>query len=1044
MINRVIHWSIHNRFLVLFATILIVAWGVYAVKRTPVDAIPDLSDVQVIIKTSFPGWSPTVIQDQITYPLSTTMMSVPGSKVVRGYSFFGDSFVYVLFEDGTDLYWARSRVLEYLNQVIGRLPAGVTPIMGPDATGVGWVYEYALVDRTGRHDLSQLRSLQDWFLRYELLKVPGVAEVAPIGGMVKTYQIIVDPNKLRAYQMPISKLIEAVKRANQETGGSVIELAEAEYMVRATGYLQSIQDIENIPLGMGKEGIPILLKDVAHVQIGPQIRRGVAELNGQGEVTGGIVVMRFGKNAQETIKGVKEKLIELKGSLPKGVEIIPTYDRSGLINRAITNLWRTLAEESLIVALVCLVFLFHLRSSLVAIVTLPIGILIAFIIMHSQGINANIMSLGGIAIAIGAMIDAAIVMIENAHKKIEAWHHQFPDQALPLDEHMKLIMAAASEVGPALFFSLLIITISFVPIFTLEAQEGRLFSPLAFTKTYAMAAAAALSITLVPVLMYYFIRGKIRDEANNPLNRLLLKAYRPAIHKVLQFPKTTLVIALILLLFSLIPIARIGSEFMPPLMEGDLLYMPTAFPGLSIGKATQLLQQTDKLIASVPEVKSVFGKAGRADTATDPAPIEMFETLVQLKPPSQWRSGMTLNKLIAELDKVVKVPGLVNVWVPPIRNRIDMLSTGIKSPLGIKIIGKDLNTIDKIGRQIEALLNDVRGTTSIFSERLVTGRYINIVINRQTAARYGLNIADVQEIISRAIGGENIGESIQGLERYPINLRYPRDWRNSLQTLRDIPILTMQGEIIPLSNVADVSIVDGPPMIKSENARLTGWVYIDVRDRDIGSYVKEAKKRIKEKIQLPSGYTLNWSGQYEYMQRAAKRMMMVIPFTLLIILLLLYLIFRRVGETLLIIGTLPFALIGGFWLVYLLGFNLSVAVAVGFIALGGIATEFGVVMLIYLDLAVKRYQDEKRLNSYSDLKQAVMEGTALRLRPLAMTASVIIAGLLPIMLSHGTGSDVMQRLAAPMIGGMISAFILSLFVVPAVYLLWKGREYKNE
>lgn len=1044
MINRVIHWSIQNRFLVLFATILIVAWGVYAVKRTPVDAIPDLSDVQVIIKTSFPGWSPTVIQDQITYPLATTMMSVPGSKVVRGYSFFGDSFVYVLFEDGTDLYWARSRVLEYLNQVIGRLPVGVAPIMGPDATGVGWVYEYALVDRTGRRDLSQLRSLQDWFLRYELLKVPGVAEVAPIGGMVKTYQIIVDPNKLRAYQMPISKLIEAVKRANQETGGSVIELAEAEYMVRATGYLQSIQDIENIPLGMGKEGVPILLKDIAHVQIGPQIRRGVAELNGQGEVAGGIVVMRFGKNAQETIKGVKEKLIELKGSLPKGVEIIPTYDRSGLINRAITNLWRTLAEEIVIVALVCLVFLFHLRSSLVAIVTLPIGILIAFIVMHSQGINANIMSLGGIAIAIGAMIDAAIVMIENAHKKIEAWHHKFPDQALPLNEHKQLIMAAASEVGPALFFSLLIITISFVPIFTLEAQEGRLFSPLAFTKTYAMAAAAALSITLVPVLMYYFIRGKIRDEAYNPLNRLLLKAYKPAIHKVLQFPKTTLVIALILLLFSLYPIARIGSEFMPPLMEGDLLYMPTAFPGLSIGKATQLLQQTDKLIASVPEVKSVFGKAGRAETATDPAPIEMFETLVQLKPPSQWRSGMTLNKLIEELDKVVKVPGLVNIWVPPIRNRIDMLSTGIKSPLGIKIMGKDLKTIDQLGRQIEALLKDMRGTASIFSERLVTGRYINIVINRNKAARYGLNIADIQEIISRAIGGENIGESIQGLERYPINLRYPRDWRNSLQTLRDIPILTMQGEIIPLSNVADVSIVDGPPMIKSENARLTGWVYVDVRDRDIGSYVKEAKKYIKEKIQLPSGYTLTWSGQYEYMQRAAKRMMMVVPFTLLIILLLLYLIFRRVGETLLIIGTLPFALIGGFWLVYLLGFNLSVAVAVGFIALGGIATEFGVVMLIYLDHAVKRYQDEKRLNSYSDLKQAVMEGTALRLRPLAMTASVIIAGLLPIMLSHGTGSDVMQRLAAPMIGGMISAFILSLFVVPAVYLLWKGREYKNE
>lgn len=1042
MIARIIDWSINNRFLIILLAAFLVGLGLYSMKEMPVDAIPDLSDVQVIIKTTYPGKSPQVIEDQITYPLTTTLMSVPGAKVVRGYSFFGDSYVYVLFEDGTDLYWARSRVLEYLNQALSKLPTGAKVELGPDATGVGWVYEYALVDSTGQHDISQLRSLQDWFLQYELRKLPGVSEVATIGGMVKQYQIILDPTQMRALQIPVAKVKEVIINANQETGGSTIELGEAEYMIRTSGYLSSIQDIENIPVGLGKEGIPVLLKDIARVQLGPETRRGIAELNGEGEVVGGVVIMRSGKNALTTIEAVKKKLSELEQSLPKGVEIIPTYDRSEVILHAISNLEHKLIEECIVVALVCFIFLLHLRSSLVAIITLPIGILVAFIMMQKQGINANIMSLGGIAIAIGAMVDAAIVMIENAHKHLEAYRQKFPDEILSLKKRQEIIAAAAKEVGPALFFSLLIITVSFLPIFTLEAQEGRLFAPLAFTKTYAMAASAGLSITLIPVLMVYFIRGHIRSEHDNPINRGLLNIYLPLIKKALQYPKSVLLIAGLLLLITVYPMMRLGSEFMPPLAEGDLLYMPTALPSLSSGKAAQLLQQTDKLIATVPEVKTVFGKAGRANTATDPAPLEMFETTIQLKPPSEWRKGMTLDKLISELDKTVQIPGLVNVWVQPIRNRIDMLSTGIKSPLGTKISGPKLSVIETIGKEIESLLKNVPGTASIVADRLTGGRYIDVDIDRIAAARYGLNISDVQEIIALAVGGENISETIEGLERYPINLRFPRNIRDSLQKLKDLPIVTAQGATIPLSSIANVHVVEGPPMLKSENGRLSGWVYIDIRDRDLGSYVKEAKQLVNEKIKLPPGYSLSWSGQYEYLERAEQRLMLVVPFTLLIIFLLLYLAFRNIFEALLIMVTLPFALIGGFWLVYLFNFNLSVAVVVGFIALLGVAAEFGVVMLVYLDHAVLRHQEAGNLNNVEDLKQSIIEGAALRLRPKTMTATVIIAGLLPIMFGSGTGSEIMQRIAAPMIGGMVTAPLLSLFIIPVIYFLWKKRTKK--
>ena len=1041
MIARLILASIRNRFLVLLATVMLSAWALWAVRSTPIDALPDLSDVQVIIRTPFPGQAPQIVENQVTYPLTTTMLSVPGAKTVRGYSFFGDSFVYVLFEDGTDLYWARSRVLEYLNQVQSRLPAAAKPALGPDATGVGWIYEYALVDKTGRHDLSQLRALQDWFLRFELKSLPNVAEVASLGGMVKQYQVVLMPDRLRAYNLSQGKVLAALKGANQETGGSVLELGEAEYMVRASGYLKTLDDFRRIPLVTSEAGIPVRLGDVATVQLGPEMRRGIAELDGQGEVAGGVIVMRSGKNALETIEAVKAKLAVLKKSLPEGVEIVTTYDRSALINRAVENLTHKLIEEFIVVALVCLVFLFHLRSALVAIISLPLGVLAAFLVMRYQGVNANIMSLGGIAIAIGAMVDAAVVMIENVHKHLEHWHVDNPGRELTGHERWTVIGESAAEVGPALFFSLLIITLSFIPVFTLEAQEGRLFSPLAFTKTYSMAAAAGLSITLVPVLMGYMIRGKIPTEQANPLSRWLIRLYQPVLAKVLTYPKTTVVIAAILLVATAWPIMRIGGEFMPPLDEGDLLYMPSALPGLSAGKAAQLLQQTDRLIKTVPEVATVFGKAGRADTATDPAPIEMFETTIQFKPRDQWRAGMTTDKLVEELDRVVKVPGLSNIWVPPIRNRIDMLATGIKSPVGIKVAGTDLKEIDRLAARIEEAVKTVPGVTSALAERLSGGRYVDVDIDRMVAGRYGLNIEDVQSIVSSAIGGDNVGEVVDGLARFPINVRYPRDYRDSVEQLRRLPIVTDRGQQITLSDVARIQVVQGPPMLRSENARLSGWIYVDIRGRDLRSAVHDMQAVVAKAVPMPAGYSLSWSGQFEYLERATAKLKVVVPFTLLIIFVLLYLVFGRLDEALLIMGTLPLALIGGFWLLYLLGYNLSVAGVVGFIALAGVAAEFGVIMLLYLKQAWNG-REVKGEASVSALLDAIQEGAVLRVRPKAMTVAVILAGLIPIMWSHGTGSEVMQRIAAPMVGGMVTAPLLSLFVVPAVYLLIRRRQTK--
>ena len=1042
MIAQLIRAALINRFLVLLVTAIIVAWGVWSVTKTPLDAIPDLSDVQVIIRTSYPGQAPQIVENQITYPLTTTMLSVPGVKTVRGFSFFGDSFVYVLFEDGTDLYWARSRVLEYLNQVQSRLPQNAKASLGPDATGVGWVYEYALVDRTGRHDLAELRALQDWFLKYELKTLPNVAEVATIGGMVKQYQVVLDPDRLRAYNITHSKVITAIRNANQETGGSVLELGEAEYMVRSGGYLGSLDDFRSIPVMTSEAGVTVLLKDVARIQIGPEMRRGIAELNGEGEVAGGIIVMRSGKNALETIEAVKAKLETLKPGLPAGVEIITTYDRSELINRAVENLRRKLIEEFIVVALVCFAFLFHLRSALVAIVSLPIGILIAFIVMHYQGVNANIMSLGGIAIAIGAMVDAAVVMIENAHKHIEAWHHQHPDQQLTGETHWQVIGDAAAEVGPALFFSLLIITLSFIPVFTLEAQEGRLFSPLAFTKSYAMAAAAGLAVTLIPVLMGYLIRGKIPDEQKNPLNRFLIALYRPLLDKVLAFPKVTLAIAIAILLASVYPATQIGGEFMPPLDEGDLLYMPSALPGLSSGKAAEILQQTNKLIMTVPEVARVFGKMGRAETATDPAPLEMVETTIQFKPREQWRAGMTPEKLIEELDRTVKLPGLSNLWIPPIRNRIDMLATGIKSPVGVKVTGTNLAEIERIASEVERVVKNIPGVTSALAERLTGGRYIDININRLAAGRYGMNVADVQSVVAAAIGGDNIGETVEGLQRFPINVRYPREIRDSVENIRNLPIVTERGAQITLGTVADIKITDGPPMLKSENARLSGWVYIDIRGRDLQSVVKDMQQIVAKEIRLTPGYAIAWSGQFEYLERARAKLKIVVPFTILIIFVLLYLTFKRFDEALLILATLPFALLGGLWLMYALGYAMSVASAVGFIALAGVAAEFGVIMLLYL----KQAWDKKRTHGQSDLSallDAIREGAVLRVRPKAMTVAVILAGLFPIMWSGGTGSEVMQRIAAPMIGGMITAPLLSMLVIPVVYLLMRRRQLNN-
>ena len=1043
MIAKLIRWSIVNRFLVLLATLVATVAGVVAVMKTPLDAIPDLSDVQVIVRTEFPGQSPRVVEDQVTYPLATTLLSVPGARAVRGYSMFGDSFVYVIFQDGTDLYWARSRALEYLSSIASKLPLGLMASLGPDATGVGWVYEYALVDHSGRHDIAQLRSLQDWFLKYELQALPNVSEVATVGGMVKEYQVVVDPEKLRAYRLPLSRVVAAVQQSNQETGGSVVEMAEAEYMVRASGYLKTLDDFAAIAVATGENGVPVLMKDVARIQVGPQLRVGMADLNGEGETVGGVIVMRSGSNARDTILSVKKKLTELKKGLPPGVEIVPVYDRSGLIERAVDTLSHRLLEEFIVVALVCLAFLFHMRSALVAIVSLPLGVLIAFIVMREQGVNANIMSLGGIAIAIGAMVDAAVVMIENGHKHLEAWRRDHPERILDSAEYFRLAGDATVEVGPALFFSLLIITVSFLPVFTLEAQEGRLFAPLAYTKNYAMAAAAGLSVTLIPVLMGFFLRGRIPDEHSNPLNRLLTALYRPLIGVTLRHPKSLLVLALGLLAATWVPISRVGSEFIPPLNEGDLLYMPTTLPGLSAGKAQELLQLSDRMIKTVPEVKTVFGKVGRAETATDPAPLTMLETTIQLQPQELWRPGMTIDSILHELDRAVRIPSLSNYWTMPIRTRIDMLATGIKSPVGLKIAGPDLSEIERIGGQVEAVLKTVPGTTSASTERAAAGRYLDIDIDRLAAARYGLSLAEIQETVGVGVGGTVIAQTIEGLERYPIQVRFPREDRDSLAALSSLPMVTPNGASVTLGMVAKIKVADGPAMIRSENARPNGWIYVDITGRDIGTYVAEARARVDREVKLPTGYSIAWSGQYEYMERAMARLKLVLPLTLTLIFVLLFLTFRTFWQPLLIMATLPFALIGGYWLLYLLHFNLSVAVGVGFIALAGVASEFGVVMLIYLDQAVSQREREGSLNTRADLVEAIVAGAVLRVRPKAMTVAVILAGLLPIMLGTGTGSEVMQRIATPMVGGMVTAPLLSMFLIPAVYLLWRGRTLRR-
>ena len=1038
MIESIIRWSVGNRFFVLLVTAMIVGIGLFSLKNTPLDAIPDLSDVQVIIKTSYPGQAPQVVQDQVTYPLTTAMLSVPGAVTVRGYSFFGDSYVYVIFDEDTDLYWARSRVLEYLSQVAPSLPENARPQLGPDATGVGWIYLYALIDKTGQNDISQLRSLQDWFLKYELQTVPGVSEVAALGGMVKQYQVKVNPDKLRAFGIPLSHIQMAIKRGNQEIGASVVEMAEAEYMVRATGYIKNADDLGNIPLGVNDNGTPLLLKNVAEIGVGPQMRRGIAELNGEGETVGGIVVMRFGENAQKTIEGVKEKLEELKKGLPEGVEVVTVYDRSALIERAVSNLGFKLLEELGVVALVCIAFLFHVRSSIVAVFSLPVGILMAFIVMYAQGLNANIMSLGGIAIAIGVMIDGAIVMIENMHKHMEK-------TPLTKENRWQVVIDSATEVGPALFFSLLIITVSFVPVFTLEAQEGRMFSPLAFTKTYAMAAAAALSITLVPVLMGYFIRGKVLPEHKNPVNRMLTAVYMPVLKTVLTFPKITLLAAVFILGVGVWPLDKIGSEFIPPLDEGDLMYMPTTYPGISIGKAREVLQQTDKLIRTVPEVKTVFGKVGRAETATDPAPLTMIETFIQFIPKDQWREGVTAESLKKELDALVKLPGVTNAWVMPIKTRIDMLATGIKTPVGIKIAGPELTTIQEIGQRLEVILKDVPGTASVYSERVAGGRYIKVDIQREKAARYGLNIADVQQVVATAIGGMNVARTVEGLERYPINIRYPQDYRSSPEQLALLPVVTPSGQRIALGDVAKIFIEGGPAGIKSENARLNGWSFIDIEGVDVGSYVEDAQQVVNNQLDLPAGYSITWSGQYEYMQRAKEKLTYVVPLTLAIIVILLFMNFGNFAEVAIIMGTLPLAMVGSIWLMYLQGYNFSVAVGVGFIALAGVAVEIGVIMLVYLNQAYKQMIERSEQSgkgvTVEVLRLAVLEGAGMRVRPVMMTATATIAGLLPILYGSGTGSEVMSRIAAPMVGGMLSAVILTLLVVPVVYYLWKKQSH---
>lgn len=1034
MIAAVIRASLRNRLLILLAALVLTGWGLWAVQRAPLDALPDLSDVQVIIRASYPGKAPQIIEDQVTYPLTTAMLSVPGAKTVRGYSMFGDAYVYVLFEDDTDLYWARSRVLENLSQIQSSLPAGVSVGLGPDATGVGWIYEYALLDRSGKHNLADLRALQDWTLKFELKTVPDVAEVASVGGMVRQYQIVPDPARMRALNITHEQIVAAVQAANQESGGALLEMGEAEFMVRTTGYLRQLADFRQVVIA-SRDGVPVMLSDVATVRLGPELRRGVAEYNGEGEVAGGIIVMRYGKNALQTINAVKAKLNEIQKTLPAGVEIVPVYDRSTLIEHAVQTLTHKLIEEFIVVALVCTLFLFHFRSALVAIVSLPLGILGAFIVMHYQGINANIMSLGGIAIAIGAMVDAAIVMIENMHKVMEQWRHENPGRKPAGADYWRFSEQAAIEVGPALFCSLLIITLSFIPVFSLEAQEGRMFSPLAFTKTWAMAVAAGLGITLVPVLMGLFIRGNIPDEKANPINRFLIRLYEPLLDKVLAWPKSTLALAFLLLLATLWPLSRLGSEFMPALNEGDLLYMPSTLPGVSAREATRLLQQTDRLIKSVPEVESVFGKAGRAESATDPAPLTMLETTIRFKPREQWRPGMTEEKLIEELDKTVSLPGIANVWVPPIRNRLDMLATGIKSPVGIKVNGNNIADIERVAQQIEQVVKSVPGVTSALAERLAGGRYVDIAINRPQAARYGVSVKELQSLVATLVGGENIGEVLQGRERYPINVRYPRELRDNIGALRALPVVTANGSQIALGDLAEINITQGPPMLKSENARLSNWIYVDLRGRDLKSAVEEMQQRVAQQVQLPQGVTLSWSGQFEYLERATAKLKLVLPVTIMIIFILLFITFKRVADALLIMGTLPFSLIGGVWLLWLLGYNLSVASAVGFIALAGVAAEFGVIMLLYLNQAWDKYKQPQNNEGNSALMRAIHEGAVLRVRPKVMTVATIMAGLLPIMWGGGSGSEVMSRIAAPMIGGMVTAPLLSMFVIPAAYLL---------
>ncbi|EMG6528256.1 MULTISPECIES: efflux RND transporter permease subunit [unclassified Providencia] len=1037
MLEWIIRRSVANRFLVLMGVVFLVIAGIWSIRSTPVDALPDLSDVQVIIKTTYSGQAPQLVENQVTYPITTTMLSVPGAKTVRGFSAFGDSYVYVIFEDNTDLYWARSRVLEYLNQVQNQLPKGAVASIGPDATGVGWVFEYALVDKTGKHNLAELRSLQDWFLKYELKALPNVSEVATVGGVVKSYQILVDPLKLSQFSVTLPEIKQAVEMANQEAGGSSIEIAEAEYMVRTSGYLQSIDDFNKIYLKTSENGVPIYLQDVARIQEGPEMRRGVAELNGEGEVVGGIILLRSGENARNVIHDVKQKLEDLSASLPEGIEIITTYDRSILIDNAIDNLSYKLLEEFIVVALVCAVFLWHFRSALVAIISLPLGLFIAFIVMRYQGINANIMSLGGIAIAIGAMVDAAIVMIENAHKKLEKWQHENEGKVIDNAQRWKVITDSAVEVGPALFISLLIITLSFIPIFTLEGQEGRLFGPLAFTKTYAMAGAAALALIVIPILMGYWIRGNIPNENKNPLNRWLISLYSPILTKVLAWPKTTLLIGFLSLFTVIWPLKHLGGEFLPAINEGDLLYMPSTLPGVSPAQAAFLLQNTDKLIKTIPEVDTVFGKVGKAETATDSAPMEMIETTIRLKPQTQWREGMTLEKIIDELDETVRLPGVANLWVPPIRNRIDMLSTGVKSPIGIKVSGRDLEEIDALAQEIEKVTKSVPGVVSVLAERLVGGRYIDVKIDREKAARFGMSISDVQVYISMATGGEMVGETVEGIERYPISIRYPQDYRNSVSAMKLLPILTPSKQQIVLSDVADVFVNMGAPMLKTENARPTSWIYIDARDRDMVSVIKDIDAAIKDNIQMKPGLSYSFTGQFELLERANQKLMLMVPATIMIIFVLLYLAFRRFSEALLILLSLPFALVGAIWFLYWMNFNLSVATGTGFIALAGVAAEFGVVMLIYLRHAIEDKEKQQGISSLSDqdLDRALYEGAVLRVRPKAMTVAVILAGLLPILLGTGVGSEVMSRIAAPMIGGMITAPLLSLFIIPAAYKL---------